>query len=285
MAVHDGRGVRTTVFFKGCPLRCLWCHNPETHAYAPELMFHESKCIGCGECLSVCESGALCESGDDKKCKLCFRCADVCPVLARERCGEEWDAEHLAELLLSDRAFYEESSGGVTLSGGECLSQIDFAVELAATLFREGVSVDVDTSGYVPFSSFERIIPYTDEFLYDIKACDSELHRRLTGRDNALIIDNLKRLDGRSCRIEVRYPLVPGYNDGECRAIAELLLGLRHPPRIKVLGYHSLAGSKYRALGREYTFCAHDAGIDEVQAAVDLLRKMGLDAVNGMLDD
>lgn len=286
MAVHDGHGLRTTVFFKGCPLRCIWCHNPDTLFFKPQLAFHKSKCVSCGACFEVCTNGVFDgKKYDSERCISCFKCADVCPVSAKERYGEEWEAEKLAEHLLCDRPFFEASGGGVTFSGGECLAQIDFLEELARLLHKEGISVDIDTSGYAPFSSFERIIPYTDEFLYDIKTFDSELHKRLTGKDNKIIIENLRRLDSLGSRVEIRYPYVPGYNDCECRAIGELLLSLKSVRRIKVLGYHSLAKSKYNSLGMDYKIDAKDATSDDVQTAVDLLLSMGLEAINGMLDD
>jgi len=286
MAIHDGAGLRTTVFFKGCPLRCLWCHNPDTLSFGQEVGFYAHKCIGCGICVQVCTGGALTEDGfRAEKCVRCFRCAESCPVGARELYGTYWDSDALAEKVLEDRAFFENSGGGVTLSGGECLCQIDFAEALAKRFFDEGISVDIDTCGYVDFSAFQRIIPYTDVFLYDLKAIDPKVHKRCTGRDNGRILENLKRLDDLGCRIEIRYPYVPGYNDGECEKIGAFLAGLKNTKRIKVLGYHGFAASKYGALGKENTLPDVTVTREDVQKAVDILAAFGLDAINGMDGD
>lgn len=287
MAVHDGAGLRTTVFFKGCPLRCLWCHNPDTLSFGQEMGFYAHKCIHCGSCMEVCSGGALHKDGgfERQKCVQCFRCVEVCPVSARELYGTEWDSGVLAAKVLADREFFRNSGGGVTLSGGECLCQIDFAVELAKIFFEEGISVDIDTCGYVNFSAFEQIIPYTDEFLYDLKAIDPEVHKRCTGRDNRLILENLKRLDALGCKVEIRYPFVPSYNDGECKKIGAFLEKCDNIKRIKVLGYHSFARSKYAALGRMDTLPDVTVTREDVQLAVDKLAAYGLAATNGMDGD
>ena len=222
---------------------------------------------------------------DLESCIACYKCIETCPNEARVLYGEEWEAEELAEKLLEDRDFFISSGGGVTLSGGECLAQPAFATELLRILHDKGISVDIDTCGYVSFDVFEKIIPYTDEFLYDIKAIDSDVHKRCTGRDNKIILENLKRLDELGCKVEIRYPYVPGYNDGECRAIGEFLSGLRNVKRIKVLGYHSFAKSKYAALGKEENLPPKDAARDDVQRAVELLASYGLEAINGMDGD
>lgn len=284
MAVHDGKGLRTTIFFKGCPLRCIWCHNPDTLTFGKERAFFANKCAGCGMCVEICTGKAIGKDGsfDREKCVMCEKCAEYCPVSARVIYGEEWEAEALAKKVLCDREFFENSGGGVTLSGGECLAQIDFAEELARIFHGEGISVDIDTCGFVNFSAFERIIPYTDEFLYDIKAIDPQVHRKCTGQDNAVILENLRRLDELGCKIEIRYPYVPGYNDGECKKIGAFLSGLENTRRIKVLGYHSFAKSKYEAMGKKDTLPAHNATRDEVQSAVDILASYGLVAINGM---
>ena len=200
-------------------------------------------------------------------------------------CGEEWEASVLVEKVLADREFFISSGGGVTLSGGECLAQPAFATELAELFYEEGISVDIDTCGFVSFDVFERIIPYTDEFLYDIKAIDPEVHKLCTGRDNAIILGNLRRLDSLGCKVEIRYPYVVGYNDGECEKIGAFLSGLSNIKRIKVLGYHGFASSKYDALGRKNTLPDIAVTRDDVQKAVELLCSFGLSAINGMDGD
>lgn len=287
MAVHDGAGLRTTIFFKGCPLRCLWCHNPDTLSFEKEVGIYRHKCASCGICAKVCQGGAIHKDGvfEPEKCVRCYDCIEACPTGARELYGEEWESAALADKVLQDRDFFKNSGGGVTFSGGECLCQIDFAVELAKIFNDEGISVDIDTCGYVKFEAFEKIIPYVDEFLYDLKAIDSEVHKRCTGKENQLILENLKKLDEMGCKIEIRYPYVPGYNDGECEKIGEFLAGLKNTKRIKVLGYHDFAGSKYIALGKENTLPKVKVTRDDVQKAVEILKSYGLDAINGMDGD
>lgn len=286
MAIHDGEGLRTTVFFKGCPLRCLWCHNPDTLSFEQEIGFYDHKCIRCGSCTQTCTGGAL-EAGEFRaeKCVRCFRCVESCPVGARELYGTLWDSEVLAAKVLEDRAFFENSGGGVTLSGGECLCQPEFAEELARIFWQEGLSVDIDTCGYVKFDVFKRLIPYTDEFLYDLKAIDPEVHKRCTGRDNGLILENLRKLDELGCRVEIRYPYVPGYNDGECEKIGAFLAERKHIKRIKVLGYHGYAKVKYEALGKENTLPDVTVTREDVREAVRKLSAFGLEAINGMDGD
>ena len=287
MAVHDGHGLRTTVFFKGCPLRCVWCHNPDTLSFKKQLGYFTHLCTQCGACVEACSYGALSSpiGYTAEKCTLCGKCSESCPVSARVLFGEEWDAEALAKKVLADRDFFEASGGGVTLSGGECLSQIDFAVELARIFFNEGISVDIDTSGAVSFDAISRILPYTDEFLYDIKAIAPDVHKKCTGRDNALILENLRKLDEFGAKVEIRYPFVPGYNDGECRKIGEFLSTLKNVKRIKVLAYHDFARSKYSALGLADTLPIVDVGRIDVQQAVDILASYGLKAINGLDGD
>ena len=211
MEIHDGDGLRTTVFFKGCPLRCIWCHNPESLSFEKQIAFFQNKCISCGICKNERNEEA----------------AQRCPVSAIEVYGREYEVEELFEVLLSDELFFKNSGGGITLSGGECLAQPDFCIALAKLLHERGISVYVDTCGFVKRETFEKIIPYTDKFLYDIKAIDATVHEKCTGRQNRLILDNLKYLCNKGCKIEIRYPLVKGYNDLECEDIAKLLSGLQ----------------------------------------------------------
>ena len=287
MAVHDGIGLRTTVFFKGCPLRCIWCHNPDTLSFDKELVFYSNRCVGCGACAAVCPTDGIGVNYqvDSEKCIRCHACSEACPTGAKEICGTLWDSDTLAQKVLEDRAFFISSGGGVTLSGGECMCQIDFAEALAKRFYEEGISVNIDTCGYVRFENFQRIIPYTDTFLYDLKTISSDVHKRCTGRDNDLILDNLKRLDKLGCKVEIRYPYVPGWNDDECAKIGSFLAGLRNIRRIKVLGYHNFAASKYHALGMKNTLPAVTVRREDVQNAVNILTTYGLDAINGMAED
>ena len=268
MEIHDGDGLRTTVFFKGCPLKCVWCHNPESLSFEEQIAFFAHKCIGCGTC----------KNERNKKT------AESCPTSAIEIYGEEYEVDDLVEKLLQDEPFFK-NGGGVTLSGGECLAQPDFAVALAKALYDKGISVYVDTCGFVKRETLERIIPYIDKFLYDIKAVDPSVHKKCTGRDNRLILDNLQFLCDKGCRVEIRYPLVMGYNDCECEGIGELLRGFRGITRVKVLQYHHFSASRYEALGMTVTLPDVETTFEDVENAVRILRSYGLNAVNGILEN
>ncbi len=257
-AVHDGPGIRTTVFFKGCPLKCLWCHNPEGIAPQPQLAYYEHKCVECGACATVCQQKAhTFESNrhvfDRSLCVSCGKCTELCPKGALKLYGKEYTADELAPLLTEDKDFYDNSNGGVTLSGGECLLYADYCTELLEKLKQEHIHTAVDTCGDVPREAFEKVMPYTDMFLYDIKAVDEQTHRRCTGHSNRRILDNLRFLSEQNQKIEIRFPLVPGYNDREADAIARFLSLLPTRPSVRVLAYHDLAGSKYTALGLDNT--------------------------------
>ncbi len=255
-AVHDGPGIRTTVFFKGCPLKCVWCHNPEGLSFGPRLAYYENKCLGCGECAAVCPRGAHTMEGGSHRfrrelCTDCGLCADACPGNALVLYGREISAEELLAILRKDRDFYENSGGGVTLSGGECLMQADFCAELLKALKQENIRTAVDTSGFVPREALDKVMPFTDMFLYDIKAMDSSLHKKCTGVPNDRILSNLRYIDSAGIRTEIRIPLVPGFNDDQPEKIAAFVRELRSVTGVKVLPYHNYAGSKYSALGYE----------------------------------
>ena len=241
----DGPGIRTTVFFKGCNLRCRWCHNPESQQTQPEFLFRKSKCTGCGACLRHCHL-------ELKTCDLCGECTVYCPGHAREFAGRTCTADELLAEILADKAFYAASGGGVTFSGGECLLQADFLTELARKCKESGVHVAVDTAGCVPWESIAKLIPFADLFLFDVKAANEELHKNGTGVSNKIILENLRRLSAESkCEIIVRVPVIGGYNDSEeeMAAIAALLAPLRIKA-VELLPYHAMGNGKYEALGR-----------------------------------
>lgn len=257
-AIHDGDGIRTTVFFKGCPLKCIWCHNPESISFRPQIAFYKNKCIGCEECITACKRDAQIITDnvrmfDRKKCNVCGKCTKVCLGEALVKYGKEVTEAELLWQLMEDRDFYEASNGGVTLSGGECLSQADFCAELLKLLKKEGINTAVDTCGYVPRENIRKVIPYTDTFLYDIKAIDEDVHIKCTGHSNKQILENLRYIDSMNKAIEIRIPLVMGYNDNQIKRISVFLKEIRNIKKIKILPYHDYAGSKYEALDMENT--------------------------------
>ena len=283
-AVHDGDGIRTTVFFKGCPLRCVWCHNPEGISGKAELAYFPHKCIGCGECVSACPNGAHTIEGGAhrfyrKKCIACGRCEAVCLGDALTFYGKEYTVEELLPILLRDKDFYDNSNGGVTLSGGECLLYADFCAELLERLKKNGVCTAVDTSGMASKSALDKVLPYTDVFLYDVKALDSDTHKRCTGHSNAQILDNLLYLNEKGAAVEIRIPYVPQLNDGEMEKIGDFLSRLRCVTKVRVLTYHNLAGTKYASIGLENTLPQRLPTNEEIQRAVSTLKGYGLNVV------
>ncbi|MBN2345635.1 MAG: glycyl-radical enzyme activating protein [Candidatus Aminicenantes bacterium] len=257
-AVHDGPGIRTTVFFKGCPLRCAWCHNPEGISPRPEIMVFPDRCLkGCRDCLALCPKQALRKGRgtivlDRARCDGCGACAEACPSEALRLVGRSCSSEGLMEEISRDAPFFSESGGGVTFSGGEPLQQPIFLKDLLTLCRLEGLHVAVDTSGHAPYSDLEAILPLVDLFLFDLKAVDDSLHRQLTGVTNRLILDNLGRLSGAGAPLVLRVPLVPGGNDpaGELERMADFCASLprRHP--LHLLPYHRGYAAKLKRLGR-----------------------------------
>ena len=280
-AVHDGDGIRTTVFFKGCPLKCVWCHNPEGIATHTELAYLQHKCIACGECISVCPKGAhAVEKGMHiyrrEQCVACGKCVDVCLGNALTIYGKETTVEELLPILLKDKDYFENSGGGVTLSGGECLLYADFCAELLKRLKLEGIHTAVDTCGFISQTALDKVIPYADIFLYDLKAFEADTHKKCTGQSNQKILENLFYLDEKGCKTEIRIPFVPDFNDGEIEKIGLTLLKLKNLTKIRVLPYHNYAGSKYSSLAMPNTLPKRVPSDKELHAAVNALKFLGL---------
>jgi pyruvate formate lyase activating enzyme len=258
-SINDGPGIRTTVFFKGCPLSCRWCHNPEGQSSAPEIMVRASRCLAdCRECVSVCPEKAVGKPAlvpvlDRSKCNLCGKCAEVCPAQAVQVVGRRITASELLLEIESDRIFQEESGGGVTFSGGEPLSQPEFLIEILDLCRKKEIHTTVDTCGFAAAEVLDRIAPKTDLFLYDLKVMDDQKHAAFTGVSNRKVLENLRRLAATGHKTVVRIPVIPGVNDDQenVRLAAEFLRSLGTIGDISLLPYHKMGLEKYGGLDKK----------------------------------
>lgn len=290
-SVHDGPGARTTVFFKGCSLNCVWCHNPESIPPHPVVEFYPQKCIGCTACLEACPNGAQIVTIDPVTntsehtirrdlCTGCLTCTDTCYAGALAPVGKEVTADYVMKQIETDIPYYKSAGGGVTFSGGECMLQIDFLAELCRRCREKGIHTAVDTAGNVPRAYFEKIIGDADLFLYDVKAADPDVHRTLTGAGNERILENLTYLSVSGKRIIVRIPFVPSRNGDEIAGIAQILASLPSKPElVEIIPYHKLGAAKYAALDLENP-CEDEVPPTEEQinAALEILTAAGLHA-------
>ena len=253
-ALHDGPNIRTTVFFKGCPLSCWWCHNPEGIESHNRLIWDQSRCIGCRSCVSQCAHGGLEAAAEghawvEEACSGCGRCVDHCPALALEWTGRTVSVDEVMAVIAQDIPFFDRSGGGVTFSGGEPLQQPEFLRDLLVACGQLGLHRTVDTSGFAAPEVLMDLLEEIDLFLYDLKLLDRDRHRLYTGVSNRLILENLHLLVERGCAVQIRLPLVPGINDDEAnlRATAQLMIGLGLAS-IDLLPLHRSAAAKYRKL-------------------------------------
>lgn len=258
-SIHDGPGIRTTLFLKGCPLKCLWCHNPESQETKDQLMLFPNRCIGCKVCIEMCKEGAICEVEgrvitDKSKCVDCCHCTHECYADARVKEGRTITIEEAKKEILSDKNFYQESGGGLTISGGEPLMQSHFLIGLLKEMKKEDIHTTVDTCGYVPEKTIIKASKYTDLFLYDLKHMDSNKHKEYTGVPNELILNNLKTLSTLGKKIIIRIPIIPGFNDGQkdLEAFRDFIKTLDSRTEVNLLPYHKIGQEKYKRLGKPY---------------------------------
>jgi len=263
-SLHDGPGVRSTVFFKGCPLRCLWCHNPETYSFSPVLSWDAKRCIACASCADACATGALTlsDSGilcDDARCAHCFACAAACPAGALSVLGRRVTVDEVLNDVLPDQGLYQRTGGGVTLSGGEACAQPRFAMALMRALHARCIRVALDTCGHVASETFLPLAREADLILFDLKHAEDAAHKRLTGRNFSLIRRNFRLLRWENTPVQVRVPVIPGLNDDEetHRAIAALICENPRVESVVLLGYHPLGNGKL-------------IGLNETRAALTL---------------
>jgi pyruvate formate lyase activating enzyme len=287
-SIHDGPGIRTTVFFKGCPLRCTWCHNPEGLSFQPELMWYDTRCIGARDCLSACPVHALelTPQGmriDRERCDACGACAEVCPASALEVIGRGWTPEALFAEVRKDTVFYETSDGGVTFSGGEPMAQADFLLTLARLCHEAGLHVALDTCGVAPWARYESALPLVDLVLYDLKLYDRDRHKASTGTDNARILENARRIAAAGKSMWIRTPIIPGHTEDPANiaALGDFIAAeLPTVQRWDLLAYTNLGQPKYHRLDRPYALegtpllaraemeALHAVALERVPAAV-----------------
>jgi pyruvate formate lyase activating enzyme len=283
-SIHDGPGIRTTVFLKGCPLSCWWCHNPESQARAVEMIFRENRCIRCGACLEACPHDAISWNGqgpitNQEKCERCGTCAAACYAEARESIGREMTVAQVMAEVERDVAFYDESRGGVTLSGGEPLLQWDFSLALLRACKEKEIHTALDTCGFARWETLDRIREHVDLFLYDLKLIDEEKHRRFTGVSNELILENLQALSQRGHDIIVRVPVIPGVNDDDesIRQIGAFAAKLPHLDGLDLLPYHHIGMDKYTRMNKTYQLVDVRPPSDERMAKIaNILQGFGL---------
>ena len=289
-SVHDGDGIRTTIFFKGCHLKCWWCHNPETQSFSAEPQIDREKCGGCNKCVEKCPEHAVSLDAEHKtcvdkdKCKACGECVLSCPNNLRMIVGKEYTVKELVKICLQDLMFYEDSGGGVTLSGGEVMAMDnDYLVDLCRAIKREDLNLTIDTCGQAPWQNYENILPYADTFLYDIKVIDNDLHTKYMGTGNKVVLGNLVKLAKAGARIYARIPVVREVN-GNAQAMSDIINFLKEndirPEQVNLLPYHDTGSHKYAKLGREYPAAGMTRPSDEeMQEFVEMFRSAGYQRV------
>lgn len=279
--VHDGPGIRTTVFFQGCPLHCRWCQNPETISMRPVLLYNEELCAGCGSCIEACKRGAISVDSagrlitDKDLCTKCGDCCEECYFLARKLSSRAYTVDELYEAVMRDEVVYRNSGGGVTISGGEPLLHADFNFELLRRCHEAGISTAVETAGLVPQQVIERFVPVTDTFLFDLKLFHEDLHKKWTGVSNTQILSNLFHVTELHDNVVIRVPLIPGVNDSEKEfgAMMDFAAGLRKINSVHLLPFHQFGSGKYALADMPYELAdlseENDAGIARCRAIAE----------------
>jgi len=287
-SIHDGNGIRTTVFFKGCPLKCAWCHNPETQRFAPEILYNAEKCSLCARCQSACPKGGIdiqaARFTAPQLCIACGACADKCLSGARELSGKYYSPAELVRILLRDLPFYEQSGGGVTLSGGEVMVQdMDYLLDVLRRLKEHGISVNIDTCGLAPADAFTAVLPYIDTFLFDLKLATSAQHLEYTGAGNEQILSNLRLISSLGANIRIRVPLIRPINTspGDIDGMIALLGGIKGIRQVDLLAYHDTGMSKYTRLGMEYAQGMSTPDTQELERIADQFRAAGFNTFIG----
>ncbi|MBN1937048.1 MAG: glycyl-radical enzyme activating protein [Anaerolineae bacterium] len=283
-SIHDGPGIRTTVFFKGCPLRCFWCHNPETWRKQLEVQVFPARCIGCGACLERCPQGAHTFEGEVRqfrrdRCRACGQCVETCYAEALVMAGRWWTVDELLDEVLRDRPFYDHSGGGVTLSGGEPLMQPEFSLEVLQRCKAEGLHTAIETAAFCRWEQIEALLPWLDLVMLDLKLFDDDAHQRATGVSNRRILENAARLAETGLALIVRTPVIPTVNDAP-EAIGAIAAWIRSWPNLQsyeLMPFHRLAESKYRSLDLDYQASKLEPPSKEtMQALAQCARDQGL---------
>lgn len=284
-AVHDGPGIRTTIFVKGCPLRCIWCHNPESQTFAPQLRYLSARCISCKGCVRACEYGVHSFSAENKHavdfsaCTACGSCVSICPSNALQLYGKQEDTDRLLEVVLRDKKYYQASGGGLTLSGGEPMAQFPSSLELMQKAHEAGIHTCLDTCGLADPKKFLEIMPWVDLFLYDYKLSSSQKHELYTGLGNNLILKNLHLLSEKGAQIILRCPIIPDINDDEehLRCIVQLASELEGIREVNVMAYHDVAKGKTAQIGIRYAMSdTPSMSVARKQEVMSQLKAMGL---------
>ena len=285
MSVHDGPGIRTVVFLKGCPLNCLWCHNPEGIHRTVEISYNIKLCMFCGRCVAACENEAIAVSGNlqhdlnRERCQKCGQCVEVCPAGALEKIGRDVSADEVMAEVIRDRVYYEESDGGMTISGGEPLLQPAFSLQLLKAAKAAGINTCLETCGFGETNALISLASFSDLVLFDIKETDPELHEQWTGVSNTFIRNNLKILDQQQVPIILRCPIVPGLNlrDDHIQGIAETAATIKNCSEIHLMTFHKFGLTKQQALGRTIPKTLDDiepASPEEMQQICEMIKTL-----------